>query len=368
MNQEFDVAIVGGGPGGSVSAKRCAQEGLKTVLLEKNKLPRNKVCTGMIMSTLSQKLVKEEFGDAPKEVLTNPSYLMGIKFHAPATKTLTFEHKMPFAWRKDLDFWMNQSAQRAGAAVWDKARIKEIVEDEKGYILRIEKDSEIKRIRARFLIGADGTLSIVRKALFPNSKMEYQLCVRYCYQRSLELNPEYAHYFYLNESTVFEINHKDNVFLLEVTPRSHFQNGSKIRLEAEDWLTRDFNFTSDSRPLWRDGCFEPSMVRRRFSGAFPLATNNALLVGNAAGLSKPITGEGIGTALKSGLMAAEAVVQANRKGGKADHFYMPMAYEMISILDRMYPPHGKIRGEARKGIDYFLTTIKEIYSGITGIL
>jgi flavin-dependent dehydrogenase len=45
----FDVVVVGAGPGGSVAAKRCLESELKTVLLEKRKLPRDKVCSGMIM-------------------------------------------------------------------------------------------------------------------------------------------------------------------------------------------------------------------------------------------------------------------------------------------------------------------------------
>jgi flavin-dependent dehydrogenase len=43
----FDVVVVGAGPGGSVAAKRCLESELKTVLLEKRKLPRDKVCSGI---------------------------------------------------------------------------------------------------------------------------------------------------------------------------------------------------------------------------------------------------------------------------------------------------------------------------------
>src|SRR3979411_3219109 len=42
--ETFDVAIVGGGPAGSACAAFCAQAGLRTVLLEREKFPREKVC------------------------------------------------------------------------------------------------------------------------------------------------------------------------------------------------------------------------------------------------------------------------------------------------------------------------------------
>ena len=371
IHTEFDVVVVGGGPGGSVAAKKCAEEGLKTLLLEKHKLPRNKVCTGMIMSEMSQALIRKEFGDPPEEVLATPPYLRGIKFRAPAAETLTFEHRMPFAWRKDFDYWMNQVAERVGAQLWDSAKVSSIAEDEKGYTLGIEREEKTQFIKTKFLIGADGTISVVRKALFPDVEMRYQLSMRQCYQGSLDLDPAYVHYFYLpdlNGLNGFGVNCKGDVFLLEMTPRSDQKDGSDIVRKAEEWFAQDFGFRSGNKPLWRDGCFEPSMGRRPFSGPFPLGKDNALLVGDAAGLTKPITGEGIGTAVKSGLLAAEAVIQASKREEKADKFYLPMAQDMISILDSLYPPHGKLREEMKKGIDCFLLTFKEIFSKITGIL
>ncbi|MEL6843774.1 MAG: FAD-dependent oxidoreductase, partial [Bacteroidota bacterium] len=41
---EYDIAIVGGGPGGTTCALRLADSGLKVVLLEKEQFPRDKIC------------------------------------------------------------------------------------------------------------------------------------------------------------------------------------------------------------------------------------------------------------------------------------------------------------------------------------
>ncbi len=48
-----DVIVAGAGPAGSAAAKRCAEHGLKTMMLEKHRLPRDKVCSGMIMGLLT---------------------------------------------------------------------------------------------------------------------------------------------------------------------------------------------------------------------------------------------------------------------------------------------------------------------------
>jgi flavin-dependent dehydrogenase len=77
----WDIIIVGGGPAGAMVAKKCAEQNLTALLLEKRRFPREKGCTGMIMSPMAQEIVKKEYGEIPKEILTTPNYLSGIWFH-----------------------------------------------------------------------------------------------------------------------------------------------------------------------------------------------------------------------------------------------------------------------------------------------
>ena len=48
MRMDYDVIVVGAGPGGSTAARFCAQAGLKTLLIEKEKMPRYKACGGCL--------------------------------------------------------------------------------------------------------------------------------------------------------------------------------------------------------------------------------------------------------------------------------------------------------------------------------
>ena len=68
----YDVIVIGAGPAGNTTAKKCAEYGFKTALLEKSELPRDKVCTGFVLGTVAQSLVKQEFGQLPKAVMAQP--------------------------------------------------------------------------------------------------------------------------------------------------------------------------------------------------------------------------------------------------------------------------------------------------------
>jgi len=61
MKESYDVLVVGAGPAGSAAARKCVGGGLKTLLIEKHKLPRRKACSGIIANK-SYNYVLENFG------------------------------------------------------------------------------------------------------------------------------------------------------------------------------------------------------------------------------------------------------------------------------------------------------------------
>ncbi|MGD9173819.1 MAG: FAD-dependent oxidoreductase, partial [Desulfobacterales bacterium] len=119
----YDVIVVGGGPGGAVAAQRCVRNGFRTLLVERKRLPRDKVCSGMVMGPWANEIIQQEFGKIPQQVLASPHYLSGHLIHVPGVRPRMIKCKTPLAWRKDLDFWMIQKAQEAGVEIWDGAKI-----------------------------------------------------------------------------------------------------------------------------------------------------------------------------------------------------------------------------------------------------
>jgi len=118
----WDVIVVGAGPGGSVAAKICAEEGLKTLLLERRELPRDKVCSGILAGETAKNLIREKFGDFPNGVLAYPYYLRGQIVYVQGAEPGIIKQSMPIAWRRDLDYWMTRKAQEQGTEVLESTR------------------------------------------------------------------------------------------------------------------------------------------------------------------------------------------------------------------------------------------------------
>ena len=57
MGWDYDVIVVGAGPGGATASRCCAQAGLKTLVIEKERLPRYKVCGGCLSAKTIRLLV-----------------------------------------------------------------------------------------------------------------------------------------------------------------------------------------------------------------------------------------------------------------------------------------------------------------------
>lgn len=324
----FDVIVIGSGPSGSVTAKKCAEYGLKTLILEKKKLPREKVCSGILLSHLAQKLVENEFGKLPSEIVLQ--YLSGIILWVPGADQSKINFSMPISWRKDFDQWMNICACKAGVEIWDKAKLRNVVLRDSECLVQIEKECDIIELKAKYVVGADGSSSITRKTIFPNLKVIYTTALRECYSNRLGLEDNYAYMVYPRHRLRpnFWIIPRNNSFTLE--------GGLSKQKNLIKKLLIPYGL-SEQYLLWRDACISRTLLSAYlFNGRFKPAKDKVLLVGDSAGLKVPLSGEGINTALMSGIIASKAILKAFKKGTKASENYIDGLSPILKSMKNWY--------------------------------
>lgn len=329
--RKIDVAVVGAGPAGSAAARRCAASGLKTVLYEKRKLPRDKVCSGLIVGIAAQKLIQQEFGEIPIEVLADPYRYKGLIIYVSGADPSVIEHGIPTGWRRDIDFWMTEKAGAAGAEIEDRCGLKACTPEGDFVRLTFSNGGKESSVLASYVIGGDGVHSVVRRSFFPDLKPGFQHEIRECFSGSFPLDRNYYHAFFTPGKSWFVIHHKGPDFCLEVSAKPGELKG-RLR-QVKERLFEEYGFDPAKKPLWRDATMEPRIHENLIDGSFKPAKGRALLTGDAAGFQLP-NSEGIGTALLSGIMAADSIIGAEEHGKQAADEYLQRISVIIQTIDK----------------------------------
>jgi geranylgeranyl reductase family protein len=144
----YDLIVVGAGPAGASAARTAAQLGLKTLLLEKEKFPRDKLCGGGVTPKVL-KLLDFHLSD---ELIEYEAQSSRIHVGAGCFK---FETRRPLVYmtsRAKLDSFLANKAAEAGAELKDGTPVRRI-ERRDDYVRARTSDGSFQ---GRMLIGADG--------------------------------------------------------------------------------------------------------------------------------------------------------------------------------------------------------------------
>jgi geranylgeranyl reductase family protein len=298
MNENFDVIVIGAGPAGSVLAEKTADAGLKTLILEKEKLPMDKPCAGIIPPRV-YRLIPE----IPNDVVERN--FKGYHVFSPSGIDLQSEflREGVIVDRKKFDFMLTGRAKDSGASVIEGSEVKGIEISDK---LKVITENG-REYYSEFLAGADGANSIVRKSIAQEYK-NFALGVQYTFNLSNEvieektgdwfevyyglLNYGYGWVSPLNNKIKIGLGGTDNKFMKNSKEYlNKFVENFKKKKEIKNLET--INFESHRIPA--DG-----PVNKPCRG-------NAVLIGDAGGFVNPLTGEGIYYAIKSAHLAADAI-------------------------------------------------------------
>lgn len=319
---EYDVVIVGAGPSGAAAAKGLINKGLKVLVIEKKKLPRYKVCSGIIFKK-SQEITEKYFGKIPKSAYVTPNILKGVRFWSDEIHYTDWPFSKdgsgaPNVWRSEYDDWL---IKISGAEVQDCCSLIGFHDSGKHVTLECSNTSnnETNVITCRYLISAEGSRSIIRAGLDPEFEKGLKWFVAYqnYYEGNSDLDPCFYNGFldsqYGDVYSWFNVKNDLQIFGTAV------RKGVKIYPylnKYTEMLKKRFGLKL--RNLVRKaGCLGNDMCT---TGRFYLGKENVLLVGEAAGFLNAF-GEGISCALSTGLFAAEAISKSIKSGDNALAMY-----------------------------------------------
>jgi len=296
VKEIFDVLIVGGGPAGSSCAAFCALAGLRTLVLERENFPREKVCGDCLNPScwpvLERLSVARRVRDLPHSKLPSAEFV-AICGHKVVVELPSGENCELSVKRSLFDDLLLNRARDLGAQVREGTTVKALANDENWTI----KTAAGETFSARTLIGADGRNSTVARLrnLLPRPARE-----RVALQAHIPLPPNFGRRVVLQflpegYSGQAPVNETELNLCLVGTPHTI----SKLR----QWAERHFEITPDQS--WRT-------ITPLTRSAVPCAHKNLFLIGDAARVVEPFTGEGIYYALRSGELAARATARIIR--------------------------------------------------------
>lgn len=309
---DHDAIVVGGGPGGSTAAWRLARTGLRPLVLDAAVFPRVKICAGWV----TPEALADLDVDPDKYPLTIQPFDACVLEFAGARHETGWRRPTSYGIiRREFDHYLLERAAAAGADVRWGIRVTGVTVA--GDRVRVETDRGV--FEAPVVIGAGGHRCPVARALGEVSEGEEVVVAQESETRLPAEWVERLGSFMRAPEIYVEPDLRGYGWFF---PKRDFinigvgctQGGDGSLPRRRDALLASLRASGrvpDGMPL------EPFkghayVVRRqaprRLSGA------RFCLVGDAAGLARDMSGEGIGPAIRSGRLAAEAVTARLRQG------------------------------------------------------
>ena len=325
MNSSYDIIIVGGGPAGATAALYAERLGLKTIIVDKSFFPRDKIC-GDALSGKSVRYMKELniLDEVPK---LDGSTINRITFGSPSHKQ--FDINLSGA----KDTGTIKSGYVIPREIFDNflfAKAKNITETKEGFkvtdliyendkIIGIEgiQNKEKEKLYAPLILGCDGANSTVAHKLGLHSEdpVNTAIAIR-CYYEGVKGLTDQIELHFVDEvlpGYFWLFPAGDNIANIGIglSKKQAKKDKRKLR-EILDEVTQSDYF--------KDRFSESKKLESPKGWALPLGKiarpshgDGFMLLGDAAGLIDPFTGEGIGNAMASAKYAVEVANKAKEK-------------------------------------------------------
>lgn len=348
----YDLIIVGGGPAGAAAALYARRQGLRALLLDKERFPRDKTCGDALSGKSVAVLHELDLLDAVRQL--PGAHIRRIIFASPehigadidltryplrnrfTGQTLPMEG---FVIRRELfDHLLFTRAREAADRAIEGFTVKGLLE-EGGQICGVRGESaagEEQECRAPLVLGCDGYRSIVarRTGLYRHASQHSMVALRQYFAGVEGLTDQIELHF------VDEV--RPGYFWIFPVGEGNANIG--IGMDHADIKARDVDLKKALQAAIDSPAFRDRFARARplekptgwnlpvGSCRRPMHGAGFLLLGDAAGLIDPFTGEGIGNALYSARYAVETAAEAREAADYSAHFLARYADRLWEAL------------------------------------
>ena len=301
----YDIIVVGAGPAGSAAARTAAKNGLKTLLLEKYKMPRNKLCGGGV----TPKVLKVLDFTVPDELIERS--VNSVRIHTREHE-YRFEKGSTIAYmtsRSKFDFFLAQKAVDAGAELSDANMVRNIDAFDSGVKVKTQRGD----FQVKMLIGADGMNgpSACEGKFYKHWKPDQ---VAYAIESDLEVGEKAVDDFMGPEryfDIYFGVSAAGYGWIFPKSDRLTAGVGCKLSSLHDAHAFFD-NFVKKVSGGVNIEIQKPQAQLVPIGGAamVPLVRDRILLAGDAGGFAEPLLGEGIYYSILGGQIAANVCTEA----------------------------------------------------------
>lgn len=294
MSFSADVIVVGGGPGGGSAAFFLTQAGARVLVLERERLPRYKTCAGGVpVSGLH--LFPFSFAPVLEESIVKATFRSGQN---QVTQEVPGDC-LAMVMRDAFDYYL---LQHSGAQIQDGCEVMGVEE----WPNRVEVVlASGRHLSAKYVIGADGPLSRVARSVGLRKRTSLGIALEAEVRVPEHILESYAQRILVG----FEV--LENGYYWIFPKSAHLSVGIGTMSKGLRQLAQILNQSMAGLGLDLSAAPIKAQPLPIYTGHLPLQTKRVLLVGDAAGLVDPLTGEGIRHALESGKLAAEQITSGS---------------------------------------------------------
>jgi geranylgeranyl reductase family protein len=369
IEDEYDVVVVGAGPAGALASHICAENGLRTLLVEALSMPRDKLCGGGVAPWVIRELNVPAY--LIERTIERVQVIAGSK--TILTMPIPNEKAYRMIMRHDFDHFLVRRAQQAGATIKERTRVHSVFRNNRGAVAGIV--TGIGKIRTKLIIGCDGASSTVARSAglwekwWPEDTGKgWRRHQAFCLETQMQLSPEAIENRISNTMMLFF--EKDFAGYYWVFPKQRVLTvgvGAFSDSIGANVLRESLNRLIQLHPVASEVLVGSQMGSVK--GAYlpirgPLSPSYAagvIVAGDSAGQVGAVWGEGIYFAIRAGIAAGETAVQAIQEDDVSSQFLSEYENRCEQVIGKSLSIQAEILRNAPTPLDATTAYVKHLF-------